>query len=550
MQINASATIPNAAAEPAAGGTDHVENGSASSFSAQMDQIWSAKTGQDISPKNPNEKTSTKAEGDPLTMRMLASLIPGKMKATAPIPISPGSAGNESTKSVPAPQTDVPCLACDQPLIPVSGNSEDEKALSHALALTENKRPNNAASKTQINASATVSITATEPATGGKDQVQDGSASALFAQMDQILNVKTAQDISGENPDEKTSTTTAAGNPADFCFYPGLDPNVQLVSKSQGSFVRFKMADNMLQGESPVLPQVQDRQATQTLNRTETEVKSAVESVKNTGKSVVENPENVAKDSFEMDSNSSPKESSNVRDIISKTHLPSGKAEINADSKESALSSLTVDREGLQVAAEPVRQTAVSELRQGVLSRFEYDPSPESLGPTVSLPISDKPPARQDVPQAAIPGKLEDIAQETLENAGAGNNSAGQESQSKDPSSWTIPETRQDNTRADSPKSWIQLTEQQPNTSAQPVSGSVHSTSNGSTVISARPEVASSQPKEFISQLAGRMQVLMQDGKGEIRIQLKPDSLGHYRDKSREYDGWRCCPNRCRIRQC
>ena len=527
MQINTSATLPNAAAEPAAGGTDHVENGSAGSFFAQMDQIWSAKTGQDISPKNPDEKASTKAEGDPLTMLMLASLIPGKMEAPTPIPISPGSVGNESSKSVSAPQTDVPCLACDQTLIPVSGNSEDEKALSHALALTGNKRPKNAASNTQINASATVSSTATKPATGGKDQVQDGSASSLFAQTDQILNVKTAQDISGENPDEKTSTKAAAGTPADFCFYPGSDPDVQSVSKSQGSFVRFKMTDNKLQAESPVLPQVQDRQATQTLNRTEAGGKSAVESVKNTGKSVVENLENVAKDSFEMDSNSGPQESSEVRDIISKTHSPSGKAEIDAGSKESALSSFTVDREALQVAAEPVRQTAASELRQGVLSRFEYDPSPESLGATVSLPISDKPPARQDVPQAVIPGKLEDIAQETLENAGAGNNSAGQESQSKDPSSWTIPQTRQDNTRGDSPKSWIQLTEQQHDASAQPVSGSVHSTSNESTVISTRPEVASSQPKEFISQLAGRMQVLLQDGKEEIRIQLKPDSLGH-----------------------
>ena len=228
-----------------------------------------------------------------------------------------------------------------------------------------------------------------------------------------------------------------------------------------------------------------------------------------------------------MDSNSGPQESSEIRDLISKTHLPSGKAEINAGSKESALSSLAVDREVLQVAAEPVRQTVVSELRQGVLSRFESDPSPESLGATVSLPISDKPLARQDVPQAAIPRKLEDIAQETLENAGAGNNSADQESQSKDPSSWMVPQTRQDNTRADSPKSWIQLTEPQHDTSAQPVSGSVHSTGNGSTAISARSEVTSSQPKEFISQLAGRIQVLLQDGKEEIRIQLKPDSLGH-----------------------
>ena len=245
MQINASATLPNAAAEPAAAGTDHVENGSANSFFAQMDQIWSAKTGQDISTETPDEKTSTKTEGNPLTMLMLASLIPGKIEAPTPTPISPGSAGTESSKSVSAPQTDVPCLACDQTLIPVSGNSEDTKALSHAFALTGNKRPKNAASNasnTQINASATVSSTATEPATGGKDQVQDGSASFLLAQTDQILNVQTAQDISGENRDRKTSTKAAAGTPADFCIDPGSDPRRPSGFEKPGLFRAFQNA--------------------------------------------------------------------------------------------------------------------------------------------------------------------------------------------------------------------------------------------------------------------------------------------------------------------
>ncbi len=240
MQINASATLPNAAAEPAAGGTDHAENGSANSFFAQMDQIWSAKTGQDISPKNPDEKTSTKAEGDPLTMLMLASLIPGKMEAPTPIPISPGSAGTESSKSVSAPQTDVPCQACDQTLIPVSGNSEDEKALSHALALTGNKRPKNAASNTQINASATVPSTATEPATGGKDQVQDGSASSLFAQTDQILNVQDCPGHFWGKPGRKDFDESRSGYSGRLLFLSRVGPGRPAGFEKPGLFRAFQ----------------------------------------------------------------------------------------------------------------------------------------------------------------------------------------------------------------------------------------------------------------------------------------------------------------------
>ena len=88
MQINISATMPNTAAEQPASGTDHVEDGSASSFFAQMDQIWSAKTEQDLSSKNPDGRSATKAEGNPLAMLMLASMVSGKIEAPAPVAIA------------------------------------------------------------------------------------------------------------------------------------------------------------------------------------------------------------------------------------------------------------------------------------------------------------------------------------------------------------------------------------------------------------------------------------------------------------------------------
>jgi flagellar hook-length control protein FliK len=45
--------------------------------------------------------------------------------------------------------------------------------------------------------------------------------------------------------------------------------------------------------------------------------------------------------------------------------------------------------------------------------------------------------------------------------------------------------------------------------------------------ISGATETTASQPKDFLFQLAERIQILVRDGQSEIRISLKPDGLGH-----------------------
>jgi flagellar hook-length control protein FliK len=48
----------------------------------------------------------------------------------------------------------------------------------------------------------------------------------------------------------------------------------------------------------------------------------------------------------------------------------------------------------------------------------------------------------------------------------------------------------------------------------------------GSTVGNLTQPVSTTQPKEFVLQVASRIQVLVRDGKGEIRVQLKPENMG------------------------
>ncbi len=495
MQINISATLPSAAAEPAAAGTDHVQDGSAGSFFAHMDQIWNAKTGQDGSVEKKDDKTSTKAEGNPLMSLMLASLVPPKMEVQAATAILPNSGENISSESASDAQVSAPCPDSDQRLIPISIKTDDEPLLSHTLALVGKQSLKN---------------------TDSSDQPEKTDTAATANQS--VSSFPGVVIAAASQPGNPLSNEAAADIPADFCFDPGLNPDVQPVPKGQDSLSRSKMEGNKLQADSPVLPK--ERMSAQMPDGTESADKKAVDPAPITGKSGCENPEINARDNSGLDSDPIP-------ELTSKAQPSLGKPEIYAALKNSSPAIVTIGREVLQVAAEPGHAPATVELSQGISSRSEYAPHSESQGPPLSLPISDNTDARQDTPQISMPGKFESIAQAALDNTGAGNDPAGQESQRSDPDSWSVPKTRQDDSRVDFSKSWTPLTERQQDISAQSISSPAHSSDIGNNVISARPEAAPSQPKEFISQLAERMQVQMQDGKEEIRIQLKPDMLGH-----------------------
>jgi flagellar hook-length control protein FliK len=130
-----------------------------------------------------------------------------------------------------------------------------------------------------------------------------------------------------------------------------------------------------------------------------------------------------------------------------------------------------------------------------------------------------------DTPQTVTPAKLQNVIQAAPENAGATDARAGQENPKNNPLSWTIPQDKIDSSRVDFGKTKAPSTERSQESSPQVVSVSARLSGTGTTN-QAPPEIAS-QPREFIIQLAERIQVQLRDGKGEIRIQLKPDGLGH-----------------------
>ncbi len=63
------------------------------------------------------------------------------------------------------------------------------------------------------------------------------------------------------------------------------------------------------------------------------------------------------------------------------------------------------------------------------------------------------------------------------------------------------------------------------------ISSTVHSTETGNSTRAAGP-AAQAQSRQFLQQVADQIQFLIRDGKGEIRIQLKPDALGRIEIKA------------------
>lgn len=123
----------------------------------------------------------------------------------------------------------------------------------------------------------------------------------------------------------------------------------------------------------------------------------------------------------------------------------------------------------------------------------------------------------------ARPENSQTFVQAVSENADASHSRANQENKGN-PFSFTMPQNRTDNSHPDVAKVKNPGTERLQESSPQlaSVAGRLSATGNAK----AAPPETGLHSSDFITQIAERMQIQLRDGKGEIRIQLKPDSLG------------------------
>jgi hypothetical protein len=201
-------------------------------------------------------------------------------------------------------------------------------------------------------------------------------------------------------------------------------------------------------------------------------------------------------------------------------------AEKAAFPKYSEIKNSTADAEIVQPNTETGRfEATIPDSRRGISPGLEWYPANSKAGLEGNLPVSDNSGSLKDVPACETPERITVAANEGAGNAGS---HAGGDNSQNTSGAPMLTQNKSENSRMDLEKMRTPAADRQQEIASQyQMSGSARPTDTSSPTVSARSEVAVAQPKEFLVQLAERIQVQVREGREEIRIQLKPDSLGH-----------------------
>jgi hypothetical protein len=102
----------------------------------------------------------------------------------------------------------------------------------------------------------------------------------------------------------------------------------------------------------------------------------------------------------------------------------------------------------------------------------------------------------------------------------------GKDSRPENSGSWTIPQSKWDSSQPIPGRPQAPFADHRLEISPQLATGTVRTQDSGITQTSGPGHPSAAQPKEFLFQLAEQIQVQVRNGRSEIRIQLKPESLG------------------------
>jgi flagellar hook-length control protein FliK len=448
------------------------------SFFAQMDQIWNTVVKEQV---DAEEKAATQGTNDtnPLTMLMNALMMSG----IEPEPLAVALDPSDSPDSHPAESNqDFQVVSSDQTSIPLLDPNKGASRLFGSIAF------------------------------GGEDGVKKSSPSEEREQSDNVAAMDSLQ-----NP--LTNQVASAGlTPLLFKSESALDPAAQpeLSAADRASMLELQSRGNSTRPDSahiiqtPVLP-------TRGLDLAEKACESSEDAIKN------QLP--VLEVDSKTDSTSDQQISKDLRNAIP---MPShGKSGSAADLNNAGIESPSVGRGIDNADAElELRNLVASELRQKMDPRSESRPVSSDVASSGNLQPYSESGSPRDSHQATAPMKSEIRVQSASENAGAGDTHMGQGNAQGDSASWIMAQGRPDSLNEVS-KSKSQTMEKPQSVSPQILSDPVRLTEARGSSNPASSGNTALQTKEFILQLSERIQVQVRDGGGEIRIQLKPDGLGH-----------------------
>jgi flagellar hook-length control protein FliK len=201
-----------------------------------------------------------------------------------------------------------------------------------------------------------------------------------------------------------------------------------------------------------------------------------------------------------------------------RSQLSSGKESASWRTQEGILEKSQIDTGG--------SQTILSQPRQGLplQSALSSTPgNPGSAGDSLRAQDSD---GESAGPQAVAAKKLEAMASAAFESADAGDSTSDQNSRSAGSNAWAAFQGKYDGTQPIAGRIQPSYADRQFETPGALSAGTGRTPDGGMSQLSGTGQHSTAQPKEFLFQLAEQIQVQLRNGKGEIRIQLKPENLG------------------------
>jgi flagellar hook-length control protein FliK len=494
MQVTFSTILPNSNAEPAASSNDSAEDSSGVSFFAQMGQIWNSQSEKDVPGEEKKAEPQSPADpsGNPIAALINACMLPVPEQMPKHPVLDAASFDGKHAETPADSKIAATLFEFDSAPVPAWGRTPANSNPAQSSLQLINSGLSTVFAGSAEDGNEAQHISASSAAQAGQDPVVEMAADKLTATPvlaetelfeSQLLQEMPASASSLEPsvkggsrqtaPEMSGTAVKAAAqmpDPADFVHIPAPDSSkeVSMNSESQPACGSTAKTDD---------PRMADNSGNISLKETSVSVKPS---------------------------------------------------DASAGSKKADAISTAALREVLQNAAGQNRaESALAAVHPRGETRSESITASEKTGSVFDLRGNCDGVLRAESDQASAAGKRAIAAPAAVENEGTADARTGQENSRSDfAASMVFQNKATDIVRTDQNEPKV-ASEKLQEVSSLLTAGSARLNEASGTVHAPRPQTAGLQQREFIEQLAERIQVQVRDGKGEIRIQLKPDSLGH-----------------------
>jgi flagellar hook-length control protein FliK len=517
MQVNLLTNLPSAAGEASAKSSEPADTGSASSFFIQMGKIWNPND-EDNNPQDygkPVEAALNAAGQDPMGLLLSAALVSAQQTETNPIPtrdpmallLGAASVSAQQTETNPVPTPDPSGSALKTGL---DGTSADIKAVDRFSKKCRNDLiPPSIEDCIAAQAmSATMGI-GNPFAPVGTAQSADSLAPVLQSgsQAETVSQAKAGASQNLKMPVEAQDISKTALDSPKVIFSSIMSTADSAIdSGSIASNIKMKSQSELPDSESGSL--------------------SSSESLSNNSGFKAEAGTNGISESLNLGINLQNKSASAI-----------GKTSINPAGQGTGRSE-SVLLKTAQDALESIQRDAASSTKMHSESREDPTGQAGRNSDIYSAGVAAKAESSQDsVLQSeffklANPKKQESLSQANSGNANAGDSSENQGQSREESGSSTAQAIKLESSQTGVAQIRTSAGERQQDMQPAFTLNMARTAESGNLASESAAPAATSQPREFILQLADQIRVQVRDGKEEIRIQLKPDSLGRLEIKA------------------